>query len=827
MNTHQQLRETIEAGLGRWGSLIARRPWPTLGVSSLLMLGLIAQVPHITVDTSDQSFLRDDAPSRMTNDLFSRQFGRNGQVLIAVKPSSIFEIGFLETLRKMHEELESIAQVQDVSSLINARNTFGRDDELVVEDLLEDWPANESDLRTLRTRVLANPLYRNHLISADGRVTTISVKLDTYSSTSLDSEAAESEIDFAESAGPESLVFLTPVEERAAVSRVREVLARYEGPGFHVFLTGAAAFDEAFITIMRKDIKVYIGLSGGLIALMLLLLFRRVAAVLLPMTIVSLALLCDVGTMAALGVPITLPMQILPSFLLAVGTCASVHILVVFYRDWEGGSSREDAIASALEHSGLPVVMAGLTTAGGLLSFVTSDLAPIADFGFFGPIGVIYVLLVTLVLLPALLAVVPMRPSAPNENSDRLSIIDRILISFGFAATRYPRSILMGTFVLLVVAVSGTTRLSYSHDPISWLPKDNVFRSDTEFIDRALGGSISLDVLIESGEENGLYDPALLQSIDQLAEDAHALEGAPLEVGKIISVADIVKETHQALSDNRPKFFRVPDERRLIAQELLLFENSGSDDLEELVDSTFSMAAVTLKLPWADGITLAQFVELAEAQFKETIGDRARVTLTGGTVIFARTFTAVIQSMAESYALALFIITPLMILLIGNVRRGLLSMVPNLVPIVMTLGLMGWMGASLDFSSMLLGAIVLGVAVDDTIHFLHVFERNFQQNENVRSSVRMTLRTTGRAITVTSIVLGFGFGAFMLSGMGNMVGLGFYTCFAIFVALLADILIAPALLMLTRGGEPLIPARASARGGSADRIPGDIAIAAK
>jgi len=806
----QNARDDIEKAFEAWGRLLARRAWLAITLSAALGLALTLQLPGLTVDTSSESFLRADDPVRITNDFFEQQFGRKGQVLIALEPDEVFAIEFLETLRSLHADLEGVPQVAEVTSLINARSTFGRDDELVVEDLLETWPGTKAELADLERRVLANPLYSNHLVDGGGRLTTITVELDTFSALA----GTVGPID--ELAAPDSAedvrggaVFLTPEEEIAAVARMREVLARYQGPNLQIHLTGAAAYHQAFMSIMKRDVITYLALSGVLVAVMLLVLLRRIAGILLPMLVFTLALLCDAGTMAVAGVPITLPMQILPTFLLAVATCSTVHILVIFYRTWTKDCSRADAIAHALGHSGLPVVMACLTTGGGLLSFVTSDLAPVGHFGVFGPIGVIYVLLFTLVLMPALLAVIPMRPSLPRERERGLSMVDRALLAFGFTATRYPWAVLGCSLALALLGGWGTSRLYFSHDPISWLPEDQEFRQATEFINDNLQGSITLDALLETKQENGLYEPELMSRIALLHAEAEGLEQAELRVGKVISVADIVRETHQALNENDPDFYRIPGERALIAQELLLFENSGSDDLEALVDPQFSMANVTLKLPWVDGVQMNAFIDLVEERFTEVIGDTAKLTLTGGTVVFARTFDAVIRSMAQSYVLALAIITPLMMLLIGSLRGGLISMVPNLFPILMTLGLMGWLGYPIDFSTVLMGAIVLGVAVDDTIHILHVFQRYFDRSQDVRRAVRETLLSTGRAITFTSIVLAIGFGSFTLSAMSNMVALGFFASFAVVVAFFADVLIAPALLVLTRGKRPKMTRKAS------------------
>jgi predicted RND superfamily exporter protein len=788
------VRDRIEASFERWGHTVSRNPWLTIFLMLILTLGLGSQVFALRFDASDESFLHKNDSVRVTYEAFNRQFGRKGQMLIAIRPPEIFEMGFLETLRALHADLEEVSQVQEVTSLINVRNTYGRENELVVEDLLEEWPADEADLAALRARVLAHPLYRNHLISADGTITAISLKTDTYSSLNRSSDELGGFDDHQEGDAP----FITPEEWWVIVGDLREVLDRYRKPDLQIHMTGGPAFDEALMTRMQRDLAITAGISFLSITLLLFVLFRRLAGVVLSMGVVVLALLCAFGTMSVAGVAMTLPMQILPPFLLAVGVCAAVHILVLFFRVWRPGVSREEAIVYALGHSGLAVVMAALTTAGGLASFMTADLAPVGHFGIFGPVGVLFTLVFTLVLLPPLLAVVPMREGVAPRQTPFLAGIDRVLLFLGMTATRHPWKVLFGSAVLVAMGAWGALRLEFSHDPIHWLPEQNPFRVAMELIDREFEGSVSLEILLETDVENGLYSPELLQRIDQLYAYAESLEYDGITIGKSTSVIDILKETHQALNENRPEYYEIPGERELIAQELLLFENSGSDDLEDVVDSKFSMASLTLQIPWVDGMRLAPFIDEVETHCRQVIGDLAQVTMTGATVMFARTFSAVIRSMADSYVLALMIITPLMILLIGSLRGGLISMFPNLTPIILTLGLMKWMGYPLDFSTMMLGAVVLGVAVDDTIHFLHIFHRYFQECGDPSEAVRRTLETTGRAITFTTIVLTVGFLSFMFSSMSNLVKLGFLTAFAVIAAFLADIVLAPALLVLTR-----------------------------
>ncbi|MBW2233250.1 MAG: MMPL family transporter [Deltaproteobacteria bacterium] len=760
-------RDRIEAVFRRWG------------------------LPRLQFDLSDKGFLREDDPVRVTYDAFNRQFGRDSTVLVAIESEEVFSLDFLARLRALHEEFEDLPQIEDITSLVNARNTYGLEDELVVENLLEDWPGDSTELAELRETVLANPLYIDQLISADARLTTIVLQLDRYSSLGRAGDDLAGFEDDGEAA------LLTQEEEQRIAATILKVAARHAAPGFRIFATGGSVFELYLFEQMQRDIMVSILLSMLVIGLLLYVLFRRVSGVVLPLGVVILALLSATGSMAAMGVPVTLPIQILPAFLLAVGVCGAVHILTLVYRELDSGRSREEAIVAALAHSGLPVAMAGLTTAGGLTSFASSSLLPVAHFGVFGPIGVLFSLVFALMLLPALLTVVPLRKRMQGAEDTRALLSDRVLRAFGSAAVARPWWIVAATVALVTVAAVGAARLRFSHHPMRWLPEESAVRVATDRINRGLGGASSLEVLLETpGVENGLQDPEILARLDELRRFSLSLEVNGLAVANTISIADILKEVHQALNENRPEFYAVPADPQLVAQELLLFENSGSDDLEDVIDSQFSLASFSLRIPWVDAVDSMPLFDAVEKKFNEKLGDRVEVTLTGGEAVFSRTLVAVTQSMARSYVLALLIVTPLMILLIGTVRGCLISMIPNLTPILLTLGLAGWLDLRIDFSSMMIGAIVLGIAVDDTIHFMHVFQRYCRENGDAREAVRRTLATTGRAILFTSIVLCAGFASFASSSMANLVTTAILTCFAIAAAFVADVLLAPALMVL-------------------------------
>jgi predicted RND superfamily exporter protein len=499
--------------------------------------------------------------------------------------------------------------------------------------------------------------------------------------------------------------------------------------------------------------------------------------------------------MAGFGAAIKTPTQILPSFLLAVGVGTSVHILALFFRRLDRSGNKEEAIVYAMGHSGLAIVMTNVTTASGLFSFASADVAPIADLGIFAAIGVLLAFLYTLVLLPALLSLFPIKVKAIKTRKQRQTFIDRLLAGIGNFATGRPYTILVVSALIMVLSIVSIFSLRFSHHTLEWFPEDNSIRTATESLDEVMRGTLTFDVVIDTGEENGLYDPDLLNRLEQAAADIEKLEYEDLFIGKAWSITSILKETNRALHENRPEFYNIPQDRQLIAQELLLFEMSGSDDLEDVVDSQFSMARLTVKVPFKDAYKYSFFIPKVQAYFDEHFPD-VNVEFTGMMMLLVQVFSNSIRTMAKSYATALIVITILMVILIGRIRIGLVSMIPNLFPILLMLGMIGWMSFPLDLFTMMIASIAIGLAVDDTIHFMHNFRRYYEQTGDPKAAVHQTLQTTGRAMLVTSVVLSIGFFIYSFATMNNIINFGLLTSFAIVMALVADYFITPALMVV-------------------------------
>lgn len=786
-------RTKTESILEKMGEKIALHPKKIILIVLALSLVFISNLPHITIDTSTEGFLHKQDPALKRYEAFKEQFGQDERIMVVIKTKDLFSFEALERLKKLHSELENtMPHLNDITSLINARNTRGEGDRLIVEDLFEHWPKDATELEAIKKTAMNSEMYKNLLINADLSLTTIIIEPSAYEvSENMDVLEGFEESD----ASTKKQEFISDRSKSEMVKRANEIAKDFSTEEFEVFIAGTLAVNDYIKQSIQKDMQKFVKLVLLMMAVFLFVVFRRISGVILPIFIVVLSLLSTIGIMALAGTPITIPTQIIPSFLLAVGIGATVHLLAMFFKDFNVHASKSRAVAFALGHSGLPIIMTSLTTAAGLLSFSTAQIAPIADLGIYAAIGIMIALVNTIVLLPALLVLLPMKPIEEKHKKKSL-LMDRFLLFVSDFSLDHAKKIVFGSFVIFVVFLYFALGLEFKHDPLSWQPDTSPIKIATHVVDENLNGSVTMEVVIDTKKENGLYSSQLLNKIDAVRKKAEAIENDDYFVGKGWSVVEVLKEIHRALHSNNQDYYAITENDALIPQEFLLFENSGSDDLEDLVDSSFSKARLTLKLPWMEAGEYEELGHELSRLMKEELGDEVEVSITGIVPLFQRTLVAAMNSMAMSYVIAFVLITLLMILLLGSVKIGLLSMIPNVLPVIITLGFMQMAQMPLDLFTMLVGAIIIGLSVDDTVHFFHNFTRYRHQGASVKKAVETTMLGTGRAMIATTVVLSLGFFIYMFASLSNLTNFGILTGGAIAVALLCDIILAPALLKL-------------------------------
>ena len=493
-----------------------------------LVIVFASQMKHLSVDTSTEGFLHETDPLRIEYDKFKDQFGRDEKVLIAIQSDNIFTIKFLNKLNKLHKELENnLPYIEDVNSLINARNTRGTIDSLIVDDLFEELPKTQKALLFKKQLAQNNPLFKNLLIDEKGTITTIVIDTQTYTSLDKDGKPIpqkESEDEFEDEEtninNDEKKEFLTDWENAQIVKKTNEIVGTYQADDFNILVSGTAVISAELKASMTKDMQKFIKLVLFVIAIFLALLFRRIAGVILPLITVAFTIISALSLMAIFGAPITVVTQILPSFLLAVTIGASIHLLSIFFKEFNLSKDKKASLRYAMGHSGLAIVMTSLTTAAGLWSFSFSELAPVSDLGKFASAGVVIGLIFTLILLPAILSLIKLKPKNIIMDGDKEvhTFMDKLLINIADISVTYPKRIIVITTIIILVSLSIASQLKFSHKPIVWFDKSHPVRLATNIVDEKLKGSVTLEIIVDTEVENGLYEPEILNKLISFQE---------------------------------------------------------------------------------------------------------------------------------------------------------------------------------------------------------------------------------------------------------------------------------------------------------------------
>lgn len=779
----QKVRQSIDRAFQRISSLIYDNPWAALFITAILTAILSLGFSRLYIDVTPESMLGENNPSRLSYNKFRKVFENDEVVTILIETDDIFSPQFLSSLKDFHQRIdESTPYLDKLDSLINARLTRTIEDELSVDALKDDWPTSKAGFHDFEERIKSNPAYKNILFSENDRFTTLRI----HTSAPLNEIDQSKEFSY-------NLLEASEVDE--LVRHLLVETAKFEALGVKTWLIGGPPTAWSLTKAIETDMGMFTGLAIVVIAIVLGFLFRRASGVLMPIILVSMSLTATFGAMGLFGFAIASITQIMPTFLLAVGVGDAVHVLTIFYRQYDKGHSKKEALTYAYQHSGSAILMTSLTTAGGLLSFYFTDLVPISDFGLVAPLGVMFALIYTMLMLPALVALLPLKAKAQQSKQDD-SKLEAGLLRVSKFCVSHPKKVIFIWGAMLLGSIYCASHLEFTYQPSRMLAKDHMVRQGVDTTNKEMKWGAYLDIVIDTQKPQGLHEPEFLKLLEQIKVAAINLEVDGIKVANASVMTDLVKEVNRALHQDRQNYYSIPDSRALISQELLLFELTGSDDLKRLVDAKHQKARLTLLIPDKNVLHISAYRDALENELDKVLPLDYQYEITGITAVVIEAFGKLLKTMANSYLYAMLVIFPLMLLLIGRFTYALASMIPNIAPIIIGLGFMYLMGIPLNIFTILIGSITIGIAVDDTIHFMQSYMRCRENGDSVRAAIDHTVVSTGKALLVTSITLIFGFLCFTMASMESVQSFGMIVSLTILVAFLSDLTLMPSLLTL-------------------------------
>ncbi len=465
---------------------------------------------------------------------------------------------------------------------------------------------------------------------------------------------------------------------------------------------------------------------------------------------------------------------------------------------------RHKALLYAIRDTGTPILFTSLTTMVGLLSLNAAESDAIGEMGIAASVGISVALLYSLSFLPIMLSFskTSLFGIKVDKKEDVLDKIVKFCTQLSSESTSSHKGhkkhfVLLGSFILTIIAVIAFSQIRVWHNPLSWLPDGNTVKPAFDKVDKHTGGTANIQLLIETSRTGGIKNKDILHAMEKTKKDAlnYQEEGLPNPlVGSVTSLLDVVKETNRALHEGDEKYYSIPETDRGIADAIFLFENAGQKHVKRLASGDLAKAQMTLRLKWLDATGYDPFLKYLSEKVKTHFKGIAEIMPTGSVYTLVSTVSHIISDMIKSFSIAFLVITIMMIVILRDIKLGLIAMVPNLIPILFIVGLMGAVDIPIDMGNLLIASIAIGIAVDDTIHYLHHFKVFYDQTGDLEESIKKVIKYAGRAIVSTSFILITGFFAYTGASMHNIANFGMLVSCTILFALLVGLVVTPALL---------------------------------
>ncbi len=728
----------FEAQVVRFVQGVIRWRWPVVLASLVLAAGVGSGAKGLFFDTNYRAFFGGDNPQLNAFEALQDIYTKNDNILFVVAPEDgeVFTSRTLEAVEQLTAAAWRIPYALRVDAVTNFQHTTAEEDDLIVADLVEGAASRTpAELAAAREVALAEPFLRDRLISGDTRVTGINVTLQFSGESSAE------------------------VAEAAAGARALADQIRADYPEIAIHLTGVGMLNNAFMEISQSEMARLVPVMFLVMFLVMLVTLRSFTGTMVTMVVILLSVVVAMGLAGFFKVGLTPPSAQAPVIIMTLAIADSIHILVAMLKGMRRGLSKNEAIVESMRVNMLPVFLTSLSTVIGFLSMNFSAVPPFHHLGNTTAAGVVAAFLFSVTLLPALTSIIPMRArisdKAPSRFFERFAdfVISR----------RTP--LLYGSAAVVLAAVAFIPRNVLDDRFVEYFDNRVEFRVATDFTTDNLTGIYQVEYSIGSGEEGGISEPEYLRTVDAFAVWFRAQPG----VTHVNTFTDVMKRVNRTMHGDDEAFYSLPESRELAAQYLLLYELSlpyGLDLNNQInVDKSATRFTVTL-----DDISSTEIRALAtggeEWLAREAQPEMASVG-SGPMVMFSYISGINIRSMLIGSAVALAVISLLMIVALQSLRLGLISFIPN-----------------------------LGIVVDDSIHFLSKYLRARREDGlNPEEAVRHAFINVGQALVITTLILIAGFSILATSAFDMNASMGRLTAITLAIALAADLLLLPPLLM--------------------------------
>ena len=750
-----------------WGQFVTRHRFRTLAASLAVTACAAFGAQYLSFTNDYRSFFTGDDPHLLAFEHLQDTYVKNDNVLFVMAPGSgrVFDREFLTAVTDATDLAWNTPYSIRVDSLSNFQHTVAQGDELIVADLYEDAASlTPEDLDRIRGIAVTEPSLVHRLVSPEAHVAALNITVELPG----ENEAME---------GPE------------VAAHVRGVKDYIENtyPDIRVYLTGVMMMNQAFPEAAVHDITHLMPVALGVILLLVFLQLRGLTGTVGTLVTIVLSVACAMGVAGWMGVRLTPPSMSAPTIILTLAVADCVHVLTTWMQKYRAGMGRREAMAESLRINFSPVFLTSVTTAIGFLALNFSEVPPFRDLGNISAAGVMFAWWFSVTTLPALVTLLPV------SRGKRREFGTEIITRFADWVIRR-RGMLMPVMVLLIIGLIAAIPRNELNDVfVEYFDERIPFRTDSDFVVENLTGMYFIDYSLDAGVPGGISEPAYLEQVERLTT---WLREQP-EVIHVGTLSDIFKRINRSMHGDDPEWYRLPEERDMAAQYLLLYEMSlpYGLDLNNQIDIDKRSTRLSVYLETLSTTGLLGFERRVDEWMT---GNTPEIRTTGASppMMFSYIGFRNALGMLVGTALALTAISILLIFVLKSLRYGLLTLIPNVAPAAMAFGIWGLANGEIGLGLSVVGTMTLGIVVDDTIHFMSKYLRaRREQGLDPVESVRYAFSTVGVALWITSVALSAGFLVISTSAFLLNANLGLLVAIVIMLAIVVDFLLLPALLI--------------------------------
>ena len=718
-------------------------------------------------------FVPDHHPDMVYFQEFLENYGQDDNIfVIGMRDSSLYELTNFSRYRYMADELKKLPGVKRVVSLANVQELYKdtTDRRFVLRPLFDPLPTDQAGLDSLLQRAINQRLTTGQLVNNENGAT---ITLVSVAKEYLNSEDRDGLI--------KDVVMIA--DQFGSSTNIK---MHYAGlPYLRSIMTGKVA----------GELKLFLILSVVVTGIILLAFFRSFKAVLFPMVIIGIVIVWTMGTLDLFGFKITMLTALIPPVIVVIGIPNSVYLLNRYHQLYHTHGNKIKAISEVIRKIGLVTLITNTTTAIGFLVLLSTDIVLLREFGIVAGINIMATFLVSMIIIPAVFSWLP-APNTRQLKHLRFRILNGVLRRLERLVIRYRRLVYVLTGAIVVVSIFGLLQLKAVAYLLDDVPESSGLKQDLRWFETHFEGIMPLEFVVDTGKPRGLMRNDNQRKLNELEDYLANLE----HVSTPISAVGIMKAARQAFYNGNPAFYGLPSNNteRMLMQRYYSLEDDNTGLVQYIVDEDLQTMRMSVKVADLGSIRMDSLLhQVIQPKIDELFADTdVSVTPTGTTLLFIKGNQFMIENLRFSLLLAFCIIALVMGLLFRNTRMILISITPNLIPLLITAGLMGYFGIPLKPSTALIFSIAFGISVDDSIHFLAKYRQElFAHNFKVKPAVSKTILETGSSMMYTSIILFAGFVIFAFSEFGGTVSLGILTSTTLLFAMITNLVLLPSLLL--------------------------------